>query len=167
MPAPVYTTDIPYGFAGVGAATPDSIIESFDNVSSGYIYNGGAVITGTGGVKPADATATSTNFVGIAVRQVQSAVNYSSQNSAGAYGVNAPVPTLTRGKVTALCTVGTPALFGTVYLRTALNSSIPTGVIGGFEANSDGGNSFAIPKCIWGCAADANGNATIVLKEAN
>ena len=167
MPAPTYGTDIPNGFAGVGAATPDSIIESYPNVSSGYITNGQPVIQGTGGVKPADATATTSNFVGIAVRQVQTQTSYSTPNAAGAYGVGAPVSTMIRGKSTAQCLVGTPALWGAVYLRTVLNSSIPTGIVGGLEANADGGNSFAIPKAIWGGAADTNGNASIIIKETN
>jgi hypothetical protein len=167
MPAPTYGTDIPNGFAGVPASTPDRIINNYINVSDKFIKNGDVVLKSTGGVIPADATATIANFCGFAMRQVQTQIDYSDQNGAGSYAPQAPVPVLSRGETTMLCHVGSPALFGAVYLRQALNSSIPTGVVGGLEANEDGGNSIVIPGCEWGSTIDANGNATVLLKVQN
>jgi hypothetical protein len=61
------------------------------------------------------------------------------------------------------CNNGTPTAGGTVYLRIALNASIPAGVIGGLEAAADGANNVAISNLAiaWSTGiANSNGDNT-------
>ena len=102
--------------------------------------------------------------MGVAVREVKSALNYLSQN-VGSYAQYDAVPVIKRGCVNVLCTNGTPAVDGDVYLRITANASKPNCPVGGFEAAADGSNSVKLTNVKWKGAADVNGVAEIRILE--
>lgn len=155
------------GFAGSYARQPDMIINTHPNVeSSANIPFGHALMVGTGGVQLPTASLTSATFAGVASRQVQSQLNYASQNDAGAYKPNDPVSCFQRGRINVLCNTGTPALNGNVYV--AIKAS--TGVaIGDFTATEGTLNTDTIllSNCKWGGAKDANNVVELVILKAD
>jgi hypothetical protein len=99
------------------------------------------------------------NFIGVAVREVKTAETYYTDGNPpgatspvfGYYYQGQSCDGLERGSCSVLVRVGTGiAPWGQVYLRVALNSAIPAGVVGGFEAQADasgttGFNTIALP----------------------
>jgi hypothetical protein len=86
-------------------------------------------------------------FGGIAVREVVTELGYPYTPAATEVGYYAPgkmVGLLVRGSITIKVPVGTPVADGPAYLRTILNGSIPAGLVGSFEANSDTVNSLLL-----------------------
>lgn len=152
---------MPHGFAGSYSRQPDTIIDTHPLGGSANIVFGQAVVPGTAGaVAPVSGTTTAAQFLGIALRETKSAVNYINQGE-GAYVPGDAVPVLKRGCANVLCQNGTPAYDGTVYLRIAANNSLPNAVVGGFEAAADGANSVALTNVKWKGTADANGIAEV------
>lgn len=150
---------MPYGYAGSYSRQPDTIIDT--HPAGGAIAFGAGVVYGSGGVVRTAATGdAAADFVGIAVREVKSALSYTSQNE-GAYAQYDAVPVLKRGCVNVICQNGTAALDGDVYLRITANGSLPNCVVGGFEAASDSTNSVKLTNVKWKGAADANGVAEL------
>ena len=155
---------MPHGYAGSYARQPDMIVDTHplsgkDNVTFGL----GVVedAASAGAVTLPGSAATAAQFVGVAVREVKSAVDYFNQN-AGQYTPGEAVPVMKRGCVNVLCQNGTPAYGGDVYLRVALNAeTYPNAVVGGFEAAADSTNSVKLTNCQWRGPADANGVAEI------
>ena len=72
-----------------------------------------------------------------------------------------------RGCINVLCNVGTPKLGGKVYIRTVANDTIPTGIVGGFEASADEGKTVELTNCEWHGEKDANGVAEIRIMSCN
>jgi hypothetical protein len=102
-------------------------------------------------------------FAGVAVREVKQATAYSAA-ATGNYAPGQPCDVIQRGSCVVTCNVGTPVANGPVYLRIAANGAIPAGVIGGFEAAADGGNSVLLTNCQWSTGVkDANGVAEITI----
>lgn len=152
---------MPHGFAGSYSRQPDTIIDTHPLAGSANIAFGLAVVPGTAGaVAPVSGTTTAAQFLGIALRETKSAVNYLNQ-SEGAYVPGDAVPVLKRGCANVICQNGTPAFDGAVYLRIAANSSYPNAVVGGFEAAADGANSVQLTNVKWKGTADANGVAEV------
>lgn len=157
-----------HGYAGSYARQPDSVINTrpagTENIQFGlavaYAADGAAVVPlGTAGAK--------NSFVGVAVREIKSATDYLNQNT-GSYVPGEAVPVMMRGSVNVKCQRGTPALGGTVHVRTAVNESYPGCVVGGFEAEEDSGKTTLLDDCQWGGNADANGiTELIILKRTN
>lgn len=154
------------GFPGGYARQPDMIVDSHplggvDNVDFGtpLIYSDGKVVA-------FGATGTAETFVGIAAREIKSAMSYLDQNK-GEFVPNEAVPVFKRGCINVLNHVGTPLLGGKVYVRIKENASVPTGVVGGFEAAADSTNTVALTNCRWHGAADANGVAEIRILNCN
>ena len=147
-----------HGYAGSYSRQPDTIIDT--HPAEGAIAFGAGVIYGTSGVKTAGTGTTAADFVGVAVREVKSALNYLSQNE-GSYAQYDAVPVIKRGCVNVICTNGTPALDGDVYLRITANASKPNCPVGGFEAAADSTNSVKLTNVKWKGAADANGVAEL------
>lgn len=150
------------GFAGTYSRQPDMSIQTRPNVGSAPIAFGSALYASGVGVKAADASFTATKFVGVASRQVQTQLNYINQNGAGEYPVNAPVAVFQLGRVNVICKSGTPALYGSVYVRITASG---TKAVGDFEARSDddSGKCVLLSNAQWGSAADANGVAELVI----
>ena len=148
-----------HGYAGSYSRQPDTIIDT--HPAGGAIAFGAGVVYGSNGVVRTAATGdTAAAFVGVAVREVKSATNYLNQN-VGSYVQYDAVPVIKRGCVNVLCTNGTPALDGDVYLRITANASKPNSPVGGFEAAADSTNSVKLTNVKWKGAADANGVAEI------
>lgn len=147
-------TEMPHGYAGSYARQPDMIVTT--RPAGAQITFGAAVkYDAAGAVVPMGAGDTVDAFVGVAAREIKSALSYLDQN-VGQYAQKDAVPVFQRGAVNVICQKGTPKLGGTVYLRVAANASFPTAAVGGFEAEADSANTAALTNCQWAGAADAN-----------
>ena len=149
-------TTMPNGFAGSYARQPDMIVNTRPAGGSNPIPFGTPLKYDDGAVIPMGAAATAAQFVGVAGCEIKSALTYLDQ-SRGQYAVGEPVSVFMRGAVNVFCQRGTPALGGAVYVRITANSSYPSAVVGGFEAEADSTNTIQLTNCQWAGAADANG----------
>ena len=153
--------DMPNGFAGSYARQPDMIVNTRPAGGSTAIDFGTPLkYDGSGNVIPMGASATADEFVGIAGRELNSALTYLTQ-SPGQYAVGDPVSVFQRGAINVYCQRGTPKVGGTVYVRITANVSYSTAVVGGFEAEADSSNSVALTNCQWAGPPDANGIAEL------
>ena len=154
-----------HGYAGSYARQPDMIANT--HPAGAAIAFGAALQYDTNGaVVPMGAGSTAADFVGVASREVKSALNYLDQD-VGSYAQSEAVPVFMRGAINVKCNVGVPKLGGAVYVRIAANDSIPTGVAGGFEAQADGANTVELTNCQWAGAADVNGIAELRILTMN
>lgn len=156
-------TVMPNGQAGSYARQPDMIINTkplggTTNVEFGaplkYDTNGNVIQMG--------AAATATEFVGIASREIKTALNYLDQGT-GVYAPKDPVSVFKRGSINVKCQKGTPKAGGDVYVRITASEAAPTAVVGGFEAEADAteANTIKLTNCQWAGTADANGIAEL------
>lgn len=167
MPGQNIGLTMPHGFAGSYARQPDLIVDSHHLGGSDQVVFGTALVYNTtGDVVPVSDANTAADFVGIAAREIKSAVNYHDQN-VGCYVPGDAVSVLKRGCVNVICNVGVPKLGGNVYLRVKKNDAIPTGVVGGLEANADGDNTVLLTCCQWRGGSDANKVAEMRLLTCN
>lgn len=147
-------TEMPHGYAGSYARQPDMIVTT--RPAGAQLTFGAAVkYNAAGAVVPMGAGDTASAFVGVAAREIKSALSYQDQN-VGRYAEKEAVPVFMRGAVNVICQKGTPQLGGTVYIRIAANASFPTAAVGGFEAEADSANTVALTNCQWAGAADAS-----------
>ncbi|MBD5153780.1 MAG: hypothetical protein HDT15_01560 [Oscillibacter sp.] len=144
-----------HGYAGSYARQPDMIANTHP-AGAAIAFGAALQYDDNGAVVPMGSGSTAVNFVGVASREVKSALNYLDQD-VGSYAQGEAVPVFMRGAINVKCNVGTPKLGGAVYVRIAANESIPTGVVGGFEAAADGANTVELTNCQWAGSADANG----------
>lgn len=162
-------TAMPHGFAGNYARQPDMVVNTHPAGAGGQIpfgaplkYDeaGAAVVMGAG--------AAAEEFVGVAAREVKSALNYLDQD-VGAYAPGEAVPVFMRGSINVKCQNGTPKLGGDVYVRVAENAALPKAAVGGFEAVADStaANTVKLPNCQWAGPADANGVAELRILTMN
>ena len=147
-------TAMPHGFAGSYARQPDMIVNTRPG---GVEIRFGAALkySGSGTVLPMGAGDDASAFVGVAAREIKSALNYLDQNT-GAFAAKDAVSVFQRGAVNVLCQKGTPQLGGAVYVRVAENVSYPSAAVGGFEAEADGANTIQLTNCQWAGPADVN-----------
>lgn len=158
---------MPHGFAGSYARQPDMIVNTRPAGGGEQIAFGAALkYDDNGAVVPMGKGGTAGLFVGIAAREVKSSLNYLDQG-VGTYAPGEAVSVFQRGAINVKCRNGTPKLGGKVYLRVAANASIPTGVVGGFEASADGDNTVELACCQWAGPADANGIAELRILTMN
>lgn len=156
-----------HGYAGDYARQPDMIVDTHPLGGDAAVQFGTPLVyDNSSRVVPFGAGNTAADFVGIASRAFKSATSYLSQ-SAGGYRPDEAVSVFKRGCINVLCKVGTPTLGGKVYIRTAANETIPTGVIGGFEASEDTGKTVELTNCEWRGEKDANGIAEIRVLSCN
>ena len=125
----------PNRFAGSYAQQPDMIVHTRPAGGSDAIPYGTPLIYSSGTVVAMGASATAAQFVGIAGREIKSALTYLEQ-SPGQYMPSEAVSVFMRGSINVYCQRGTPALGGTVYVRIAANGTYPSAVVGGFEAEA-------------------------------
>lgn len=160
-------TNMPHGFAGSYARQPDMIVNTRPAGGAAQIIFGAALAyDGKGAVVPMGSGSTAEKFVGVAAREIKSALSYLAQD-VGAYAPGEAVPVFMRGSINVKCQNGVPALGGKVYVRTAANESIPTAVVGGFEATADGANTVELTNCQWAGPADASGIAELRILTMN
>lgn len=149
---------MPNGFAGSYARQPDMIVNTRPAGGTAEIPFGVPLKYDSGKVVQMGAEATAAQFVGVAAREIKTALTYLTQG-AGSYAPGEAVPTFQRGSINVKCNRGTPALGGAVYVRITANGSYPNAPVGGFEAQADSGNTIQLTNCQWGGASDANGIA--------
>lgn len=156
--------DMPHGFAGCYARQPDMIVETRPAGGSAPIAFGAPLVYGSDGVtvEAAGAAFATANFVGVAGFEIKSALTYLDQQ-AGQYAPGEAVSVFQRGSINVKVYDGTPALNGTVYVRTAASDTYTTGVVGGFSATNESGSTVALTNCKWGGPADENGIAELVI----
>lgn len=162
----VIGTTMTAGYAGSYARQPDMIVETRPAGGSANIPFGAPLVYSTGTVVQMGASATATQFVGVAGREIKSSLSYLEQ-SPGQYAPGDPVSVFQRGSIQVYCQRGTPALGGAVYVRITANDSYETAVVGGFEAEADSSNTVQLTNCQWGGPADANGIAELVILTRN
>lgn len=126
----------------------DSVVVIPD--STGGTLRSVADFVGQGG------TFTAARFAGVCVRNFKTDLNFNAVNGtgavasyAGSYAAGERAEHMVRGSVNVAVNVGTPVAEGPVYIRTALNGGIPAGVIGGYEAAADGGNSVVLTNVVF------------------
>lgn len=153
--------EMPHGYAGSYARQPDMIVNT--RPAAGDIAFGAPLeYNASGAVAAMGAGSTAAQFAGVASREVKSALSYLEQD-AGSYAKGEAVPVFMRGAINVKCNVGTPKLGGDVYVRVTASDTVPTGVVGGFEAVSDAtaDRTIKLPNCQWAGPADANGIAEL------
>ena len=121
------------------------------------------------------ALASTSGFAGIFARNVKVDTQYPLTGvvqPGGSYQPGQLADVCERGSVAVQLRVYsvTPVSGGQVFVRVALNPSVPAGVIGGIETAADGPNTIALPTSIVVFktgAIDANGRTEITLKTRN
>lgn len=161
---PAYTFTAPNGVAGDVTRTDESNVEPAMLVAATGVYaqkfgipmkyvSGGIQQFNGGAETPAD-------FAGVLIREVPSI----SGNALGGFSDNIPNPEvpqglLVRGYVSVLCTSGTPARGGAVYVQTVASGGIN---VGEFRTTDDGSNAILLDNVIWASdGKDADNNAEI------
>ena len=166
MSGKVIGLNLNHGFAGSYARQPDLIVNTHPNKeASASIPFGHALMVASGGVKLPTASITAADFAGVAARQVQTQLSYTSQNGAGEYKPNDPVSCFQRGRINVECKVGNPAPNGSVYIAISTANS---NVVGDFTATEGTLNTDTIKltNCKWGGAKDANNIVELVILDA-
>ena len=153
-------TTMPHGQAGSYARQPDMIVNTFP--AGGSLPFGAPMKLSEGKVVLMGASSSASDFIGIAAREVKSALTFLDQ-SEGFYNQNEPASIFQRGCINVKCQRGTPAYGGAVYVRITANASYSTAEVGGFEASSDSTNSVQLKGCMWMGPADANGIAELCI----
>ena len=156
----VIGADMPHGFAGAYARQPDMIVNT--RPAGGEIPFGLALTYDENKDVVVFGSATTNTFVGVAGKEIKSALTYLDQN-VGKYAKDEPVSVFMRGSINVECQRSTPRLGGAVYVRTATNDSYPGCVVGGFEAEEASGKTQMLGDVQWGGPADANGIAELVI----
>ena len=156
----VIGTSMPNGQAGSYARQPDMIINTHPAGGEANIPFGAPLIYSSGTVVQMGAAATAAQFIGVAAREIKTALNYLDPG-AGEYAPGEAVPVFQRGSINVFCQKGTPALNGAVYVRITANASYSTAAVGGFEAEADSTNTVQLTNCKWAGPADANGIAEL------
>ena len=118
--------EMPHGFAGCYARQPDMIVETRPAGGETPIPFGAPLVYDA--TKPAVVAAgagfTAAAFAGVAGAEIKTALTYLTQQE-GQYAPGEPVSVFQRGSINVKA-YGTPALGGTVYVRTAASSSTYT-----------------------------------------
>ena len=166
MPGQVVGIELPLGYPGSFARTPDCIIMNrLVYADSSDIAFGTAVVLNADNTYSAfGATNTAADFAGIAVREVKMAVNYANQNEVS-YQAGQPCDVLERGSIVVQCKKGTPTAGGKVYIRIAENETYPGSVVGDFEAAADTSKTVELTGVCWATGKmDANKCCELLIK---
>lgn len=138
-----------FGYPGNYSRTPDDIVASRKLAGNEAVPFGAAVaLKSDNTYVPVGADTTAAQIAGIALRIVKQAVSYANQN-VSEYNPGEMLSALERGAATVVCNVGTPTAGGKVYVRTKKNTAITNGIVGGFEAAADTGNTIEVPNMRW------------------
>lgn len=145
---------MPHGYAGGYARQPDMIVNTRP-AGAEIVFGAALKYDANGNVVPMGAGDTAAAFVGVASKEIKTALTYLDQG-VGRYGPKEAVPVFMRGAVNVICQKGTPKLGGGVYIRIAANESYPGAAVGGFEAEADDKNTVQLTNCQWAGPADVN-----------
>lgn len=147
MPGRVIGKEMPMGYPGSYARTPDCII--MNRIAKDEIAFGAPVVLNADNTYSAfAATNTAAQFGGVAVREVKQTTKYLDQNAV-AYEAGAQCDVLERGNIIVRCGKGTPTAGGKVYIRKAANATYPDAKVGDFEAEADGNNTVELTNAYW------------------
>jgi hypothetical protein len=171
MPGVAIGLQMNFGYAGTVSRTPDAIITN-KKVKTGtddIPFGAAVMLNNDNTVQLADSGFTADNFAGVAVAEVKQQTVYPlNEEEGGIYKPDQPCDYVQRGIVAVKVNRGTPTSGGAVYVRKALNQSLPGLPVGGFEAQADGGNTVEVTNATWHTGAvDANGIAELKLKTIN
>ena len=155
-------TSMPHGFAGGYARQPDMIINTRPAGDTIIPFGTPLKYDENDRVVPMGSGDTAEKFVGIASREIKTALTYLEQD-VGAYAPNEPVSVFMRGAINVKCQKGKPKLGGDVYVRTAESKDYPGAAIAVFEAEEDGGSTVKLNGCQWAGPADSDGIAELVI----
>lgn len=164
MPGKVIGKTLDLGYAGTVSRNPDNIsIARRVNEDSSKIAFGQAVkLNADNSVSLMGENDSAEDFVGVAIRDVKQSTDYFSV--LGHYNANEAINILTRGSMTIKCNRGTPTANGKAYVRIKEDLAAPDGVVGGFEAEADGGNTVLVPNVVFTTGqTDTNGIAEITI----
>lgn len=166
MPGQTIGKTMDHGYAGSYARQPDMIVDAHPLGGDSRVVFGTALVYDGAAVVPFGPGHAATDFVGVAAREVKSALDYTAQG-VGQYQPGDATSVFKRGNINVVCNVGAPSLGGKVYLRIEKNDAIPTGVVGEFEAQEDTGKTVELPGCQWRGGADANRVAELSIMARN
>lgn len=156
MPGSAIGIELNLGYPGTVSRSIDtiitaravkSVIENEEEKEPSILFGEPVILNSDNTYSRFGANGTAATFAGIAVREVKQATDYYS--AAGSYLPGEIMDVIERGSVTVKCNVGTPTAGGKVYIRTAVNASVPNGVVGQFEAAADSTNTIEITNVRW------------------
>lgn len=176
-------TGLNLGFPGKISRLGDRVIASrpvLSTTANPIAFGSGCVIIPTAGggdtvQSIADfiaggGTFTAAKFAGVAISEVLTNPSFTSMltpyaPTTGSYVQGQMAELLERGSIAVTINVGTPVSQAPVYVRVALNASIPAGVVGGFEAAADGANTVQLTNVVFRTGLiDSNNIAEITLQ---
>lgn len=141
MPGSVIGIQMDFGYPGQAARHGDEVSRTrpVKTGTANIKFGAPVVLNSDGTVQLFGASNVAADFAGIAMRKVKSAVVYPYQNF-GYYSADEPCDVLERGGISAICAWGTPAVGGTVYVRTIVEAGVsPDGAaVGDLGAEPEG-----------------------------
>ena len=167
MPGRVIGIELPLGYPGTIARTPDAIIMNrlVKAESANIGYGKPVILNGDNTYSAFSADNTADQFGGVAIREVKMATNYYDQNDVE-YLPGQQCDVLERGSIVVKCPKGTPTAGGKVYIRIAENASYPGSKAGDFEAEADGSNTVELTGVVWATGRiDAEKCCELLIKE--
>ncbi len=148
MPGKVIGTELPLGYEGNYARTPDCIIMNRKAKTTNIAFGAPVVLNSDNTYSAFGALNTADQFIGVAVREVKQVVSYADQNNAY-YAAGDQCDVLERGNVVVKCGKGTPTAGGAVYIRITANASYPDQAVGSFEAEADSTKTVKLLNAAW------------------
>lgn len=151
MPIQTIGTTLNIGYPGSFSRNADCIIANRvikETDTAGPAFGDPVILNSDNTYSKFGASNTPEQFVGVAVREVKQATDYIDQGNV-VYRPGDPTDAILRGAVCVTVNNGTPTAGGTVYIRITANTSIPAGVVGGFEAVADGANTVALTNAVF------------------
>lgn len=165
MPGRTIGIELPLGYPGSFARTPDCIIMNrLVKEDSEPIEFGTPVILNSDNTYSDFGTSAATAFAGVAVREVKQATSYLNQNAVS-YQPGQQCDVLERGNIVVKCGKGTPTAGGKVYVRTVANETYPGSKVGDFEAEADTGKTVELTGVVWTTGKiDSNKSCELTIK---
>jgi len=110
-------------------------------------------------VNAIEASDTAADFYGVLTRSIPGVSGSSSNSGAAVPNTTYAQGILVDGYVFVYCTIGTPSINGTVYMRVVAATGK---AIGDLEATADGSNNVALTNVIWAAAGKDSNNVAVI-----
>lgn len=163
MPGKVIGKKMNLGYAGKISRDADVIIENrvVKDGTPDIVFGSPVKLNSDNTYEVFGATGLATTFAGIAVSGVKQATDYYSD--AVAYKANEKADVLVRGSATIICSAGTPAAGGKVFVRITADTGKK---VGDWEATAVSGENVEIPNLRWTTGyKDVNNVAEVTILE--
>jgi hypothetical protein len=149
----------PAGVAGSVTRVDDTTVETgILNSANAPTAFGAPVKIVSGQFQKIAASDTASVFYGVLARTAPSIAGDLGQSfTTGIPNVTTPQGIVRRGYVNAVCTIGTPARGGQVYMRVVAATGK---AVGDFEATADGSNNVALTGVTWAVDGKDSSNVT-------